>query len=98
LAEEDSGGEAQSEGLDPEGVAVADVADLEQGKVEPAGGGDRGRATGEKEESTNGEGRHEDAGEEGQSGSNEDETETTHEIKIKIKMKMKIREISKVCG
>jgi hypothetical protein len=95
LAEEHSWGEAQSEGLDAEGVAVADVADLQQGKVEPAGGGDRGGATGEKEEGANGEGRREDAGEEGQSGSNEDETETTHEIKIK--MKMKIREISKVC-
>ena len=39
-AEKDGGREAEGEGLDAEGIAVADIADLEEGEVEPAGGGD----------------------------------------------------------
>ena len=39
-AEEDAGGEAEGEGVDAEGVAVVDAANLEEGEVEPAGGGE----------------------------------------------------------
>ena len=46
LAEKDFGGEAEGEGVDAEGVAVADAADLEEGEVEPAGGGEGGGAAG----------------------------------------------------
>ena len=46
LAEEDPGGEAEGEGIDAEGIAVVDAANLEEGEVEPAGGGDRRCAAG----------------------------------------------------
>jgi len=58
-AEQDFGGEEESEGLDAERVAVADVADFEEGEVAPAGGGDGGGTAGEEKQSTEGEGRNE---------------------------------------
>jgi hypothetical protein len=49
-AKEYLGGEAEGEGVDAEGIAVVDAADLEEGKVEPAGGRDCGRTAGEEED------------------------------------------------
>jgi len=88
-AEEDFGGEAEGEGLDAEGVAVADVADFEEGEVEPAGGGDGGGAAGEEEDGAKGQGRSENPDEDGQRGSEEDEAGARHEIKIKIKIRIR---------
>ena len=60
-AEEDFWGKAESEGVDPEGVAVMDPTDLEKGEVEPAGGGDGGGTSRQEQDSAEGERRKGDA-------------------------------------